>query len=498
MWVRQKPRLALYIHSDCFMQLFDIVMKKALLVIIFSFVGIFACHAVDVDLFEGSVTLNGVSVEKSKTKLILSMDVNVLKIRQSGNSEMVFVPVLNGADGKSYRFPELIVSGRNRYFYRLRNGEAALSLDRLYRSDRVKMIHYESVIAYEPWMEVSDLSIDYVQSDCGCDMPFESVPLLKLDYKPRVFSPEYVFISPEAEVIKGRDLKGSAYIDFPVNRTELYPDYRRNPEELAKIRKTIDVVRNDSNVTITDFYIKGYASPEGSYENNVRLAKGRTETLKDYVQGLYSFDPAIMRSSYEPEDWDGLRRYVESSDIENKEGILAIIDSDLAPDPKNEKIKATYPRQYAFLLKEEYPALRHSDYTINYVVRSFTSVDEIKEVLMTAPQNLSLNELFLVALSYEPGSEDYCNVFETAVRMFPNDAIANLNAANIALQHGDLSRARKYASKAGEIPEAIYLRGLIEAKDANNEKAMGYFEKAAVMGLKQATDALKQLQEVLE
>ena len=360
------------------------------------------------------------------------------------------------------------------------------------------MINYQSVIDYEPWMEISDLSIEYGQSDCGCDMPLEAMPLVHLDYKPRVFAPQYAFITPEAEAVKMRDLKGSAYIDFPVNRTELYPDYRRNPEELAKIRKTIDVVRNDLNVKITSFTIKGYASPEGSYTNNVRLAKGRTATLKDYLQRLYAFDPEIMHTSYEPEDWEGLRRYVEASDIANKEGILAIIDSDLAPDPKDNKIKSTYPQQYAFLLKEEYPALRHSDYTINYIVRTFTSVDEIKKVLATAPQNLSLNELFLVAQSYEPGSEEYCDVFETAVRMFPNNETANLNAANIALQRGELSKARAYLAKAGDTPEAIYATGLVEAKEMNNEKALELFEKAASRGLKQAADAFAQLKEVME
>ena len=101
--------------------------------------------------------------------------------------------------------------------------------------------------------------------------------------------------------------------------------------------------------------IKGYASPEGSYTNNVRLAKGRTATLKDYVLGQYSFPSSIIATSYEPEDWEGLRRYVEKSDIADREGILAIINSDMEPDPVNEEIRRRYPRQYEFLLREVYP-----------------------------------------------------------------------------------------------------------------------------------------------
>ena len=98
----------------------------------------------------------------------------------------------------------------------------------------------------------------------------------------------------ESRGAETRELKGSAYIDFPVNRTEIYEDYRRNPIELAKIRATIDTVRNDADTRITSIRIKGYASPEGSYANNTRLAQGRTETLKDYVQRLYNFPSGVM------------------------------------------------------------------------------------------------------------------------------------------------------------------------------------------------------------
>ena len=179
---------------------------------------------------------------------------------------------------------------------------------------------------------------------------------------------------------------------------------------MAKIRQTIDVVRNDADTRITALSIKGYASPEGSYSNNVRLAKGRTETLKNYVQSLYAFEPGLIRTSFEPEDWEGLRRYLESSGIENRDRILALVDSDLEPDAKDARIKRDFPKQYAFLLAEVYPGLRHSDYTVDYVVRSYTDVEEIKAVMLTAPQKLSLQELFLVAQSMEPGTPEYMEV----------------------------------------------------------------------------------------
>ncbi len=56
-------------------------------------------------------------------------------------------------------------------------------------------------------------------------------------------------------------------------------------------------------------------------------------------------------------------------------------------------------------LRDVYPALRHSDYTVDFDIRRFTDIEEIKRLVETAPQKLSLNEFYLAAQTYTPGSE---------------------------------------------------------------------------------------------
>ena len=284
-----------------------------------------------------------------------------------------------------------------------------------------------------------------------------------------------------------------AYIDFPVNKTVIYPDYRGNVVELAKIRNNIDSVRNDKDITITSLSIKGFASPEGTYANNERLAKGRTEALKDYVESLYHFGTGFIRTSYDPEDWDGLREYVVTSALPGKTGILEIIDSNLAPDVKDARIKKNFPGDYAYLLREVYPALRHSDYTINFTIREFTDVNEIRNLVKNAPQKLSLNEFYLAAQGLEPGSDDFCEIFETAVRMFPADNAANLNAASASLSRGDLKAAETFLRKAGDSREAVYTRGVLAAKQRDFKTARTLLEKAQNMGEPNAAAALETL-----
>ena len=56
--------------------------------------------------------------------------------------------------------------------------------------------------------------------------------------------------------------------------------------------------------------------------------------------------------------------------------------------------------------------------------------------------------MFLVAQTYEKGSNEFNEVFDVAVRMFPDDPTANINAAAIELQRGDLQQSVRYLDKA--------------------------------------------------
>ena len=107
---------------------------------------------------------------------------------------------------------------------------------------------------------------------------------------------------------------------------------------------------------------------------------------------------------------------------------------------------------YRILLAEVYPALRHSDYEVDYTIRNF-SVEEAKSLAFSDPSKLSLNELFHVAETYPAGSDEFNEIFETAVRMYPNDPVSNLNAAITAIQAKQFTKAERYLTRAQECPQ---------------------------------------------
>ncbi len=452
-------------------------------------------QAADIDILDGQAKVKDLSIERSESLLIIDMYIDVTGLRLKSEREVTLTPVLK-YDDMTQALPSVIIAGRNRYIRDRRHDVDKTTP--LYRSGKTTVIPYHATIPYEEWMTTAELSIG--EDLCGCagtKLMTGADMLATLDYTPKVFAPEAVYVTPVAEAVKTREVHGSAYIDFPVNKTQIFPDYRRNPEELAKIRATIDVVKNDPDTRIVALNGKGYASPEGPYTLNEQLAKGRTETLARYVQNLYTFPADLMKTSWEAEDWAGLIKYVRESSIDDKEAILSVITNEsLAPDAREWKLKSTYPEQYRFLLTQVYPSLRHSDYSGRYTVRTYTEVSEIIEVMHTAPQKLSLSELFLVAQTLEPGTPEYDEVFDIAVVLFPDDATANLNAGVNALRSDNIEKATRYLKKGGTSPEADYARGILAAKNADYTTAAELLTKARERGIKEAGDAMESLRDM--
>ena len=443
------------------------------------------------------VTIDNLNMKRSGEYMSIKMNIDLHLLRVKADRATVITPMIVSATD-SVALEAVALYGRNRYYQYIRNNTPLVADGKgnNYRaSDAPKTIDYSVVVPYQAWMDGAHLKVERREYGCCHKLLARESMGIGL-YKEIIFTPQYIYVRPKAEAVKTRYLSGSAFVDFPVSETVIYPDYRNNRLELGKIIASIDTVKNDPDNTITSLSIKGYASPESPYDNNTRLAKGRTQALKEYVQNLYHFANDFIATDYEPEDWAGLRAYVEASDLEYRNEILAIIDSRREPDPKEWVLKSTYPEEYKFLLENCYPALRHSDYKIEYEIRHYDNLEEIQRVFAESPQKLSLNEFYRLAQMYEPGSDELKDVFETAVRMYPNDEVANLNAALSEMQNNDMTRAQRHLDKAGNSPEAIYARGILAAHLKQYDNALELLRQAQELGIAEATDAIDQINQL--
>lgn len=445
------------------------------------------------EAFNG-ITISNAEIDRNADNMMVNMDMDMSKFNVPSNKAVLLTPYVV-KDGDRVGMPSLGIYGHDRYFYYVRNDKTMVegSAETSYRENEVPdLIPYFASVPYEDWMAGSELVLEKkTYGCCGNLVKTEYCTLGGFD----MYKPVFLYISPAVEMRKERVLEGNAFVDYPVSQTVIYPEYHNNVEELAKIRSTIDSVRLDTDVKVTSIFIKGYASPESPYDNNTRLAKGRTESIRKYVLDLYDFPESVIKTDYEPENWEGLREYLVGTDLPYKKQILALIDKDEEPDRKEWLIKSQYKQDYKYLLENCYPYLRRTYYRIDYVVRSFTyeDVDHIRELVSTRPQNLSLQEFYLAAQGLDPESEQFGEIFDVAVRMYPEDPVANLNAANAAMQRGDMKSAGKFLDRAGSMPESVYARGVYCALEGDIEEAKKYFELASKMGVAEAAQQLQEL-----
>ncbi len=424
--------------------------------------------------------LTDISINQlNDSTLSVSMTVDPTLCHLKNSQLMEVAPVVVSTDGEhSAELTPYSIAGKNQYYYNIRSGYPGA----IYRSGDKTLTRYHETMRWQPWMAESTVGFVIRRSTC-CGTPDveENIPIAVIEANPPVIpvKEDIDFIVPPSTGVKEFNLEGKAYVNFPVNRTEIYPNYMNNPAELRKITSSIDTVRDNKDATITSITLTGYASPEGPYLNNVRLAKGRTEAVRDYVSKLYDFPASVYITASVPEDWAGLREAIEKSDLPMKDQMISFIDSDYPIEKRNDRFRELFPANYAQLLKNVYPWLRHTDYLIKYTIRHYSDVEEIREVYRLRPQNLSLEEIYMLAKTYPEDSEEYYEIFERAAELFPTDPLANINAANVAMNREDLDTAEKLLYRAGDGPEALYALGMLYAKKKDYDKALDYLLKCS-------------------
>ncbi len=132
---------------------------------------------------------------------------------------------------------------------------------------------------------------------------------------------------------------------------------------------------------------------------------------------------------------------------------------------------------YKTMLRELFPRLRRIEVTVSYRVRAVSS-DEAADLLYTHADLLSLEEIYEVARYYRPGTDQYREIYEIAAYHFPDDVVANINAASAVMLTGDLISAWEYLRKAEADPRAWNNIGVLTLMEGNPEGAAVWFRKA--------------------
>lgn len=438
------------------------------------------------------------------SSVVVSLQITALQDVPATQSVVLAPELVDTLTNQSLPFPYIFINSRNQQIYFDRNlkGEYPNALV-LRKKKGVNLdIDYVRTAKYEPWMDKAVLKL--FKQSCACNnlkdrgsivaatfkQPEEPIEEPVIDLFP-------VYLLPPADnSVKVREEHGSAFLCFEVNKWDIKPEYMSNPTELQKIHNSVNLVRNDSDVTIRKMTIEGYASPEGTYPHNQMLSDNRTEALKNYLQRSNIAKGIRIEASGKGENWEGfLSALRERTDIPQHSTLQRIATSSIGADEKEKQMRREAPEGYNYVLKNIFPSLRCTNYTVVYTVRPFT-LEESEHVFETRPINLNLNEIYRLADKYADNKEKYYSIIRKAWSLYPNDSYINLTMAYLAIKRGEAEEAAEYLSKVNDCPEKTMNEGIIAYMRGDIDQAVRLVEQARQAGVPQAEAQLMEFEKL--
>ena len=252
-------------------------------------------------------------------------------------------------------------------------------------------------------------------------------------------------------------------------------------EQMKDLRATIKDVNAADKKEINKLEVSGYASPDGGLDLNQRLAEQRQANAQRFLQQQLRKDKvnANIASDVTFEDWEGFRRALENSNIQDKDLVLRVLDRFSDPEEREAQIK-NISAAYKEIAEEILPMLRRSRLILTYDIIG-KSDDEIRELAKNDPAQLNVEELLYAATLTNDNAEKLA-IYRKVAELY-GDYRAYNNQGIIYFEQGNIAEARRCYAKALELAPANadinYNAGVAALADGLLQKAEQYLGKAA-------------------
>ncbi|MDR2911798.1 MAG: hypothetical protein LBV38_00640 [Alistipes sp.] len=338
------------------------------------------------------VELSDVRVDRGDNRVVVSFSGRTSRRTIGGDGAVAIQPVIT--DG-TYRvsLTPVVVRGRRAKISHER-GEwisGATTTTRPTTFAAGDSFEYRAEAEFQSWMEEADLTLEGLSLGCGTASPLPSRVLARAilpaaaktpapapepptqpepaDTTGDLMAKSFSFVLPETawngdNIFANRDRAQVIY--YRVGSYLIEPSFSNNHLMLNNLDAAVEAILSSGDSRVSRIVVAGFASPEGSFDLNDRLAWNRAQAVKERIVRNSGIDPSLISIYNGSEDWAGLREIVESSSLYDRERILRIIDTapalsaDGRRKPRLEQIKALDGgRTYRYMLENYFPRLRN-------------------------------------------------------------------------------------------------------------------------------------------
>lgn len=329
--------------------------------------------------FSQNITITDSQIREKDDKVSVNFTVEADKIKS--DERLILTPVLfNGS--QKVNLTSVILSGRNRSITDKRK-----SLPPGIRANKSQRIPYKAAVPYESWMgEISLMIESKVESCCTeRDLPPQTVltdklirydvillpiapvaptlsPVEKLNLEVPFLVPmkEYAVLKESTDIMRA---EGALIVRFRQGKSMIDPSYDDNAKSLEQVCYVLRLIAEDPNASVGKIVLAGASSPEGMNTRNDQLAQKRIQALKNYLKEKANTDISLIESVNIGEDWVGLRKMIEKSDMQYKQEVLAIIAQvPVMQGREKQLMDLKWGRPYNYMLQHFFSKLRSAGY----------------------------------------------------------------------------------------------------------------------------------------
>ena len=384
-------------------------------------------------------------------------------------------PELRYADGK-------VAKGQSATF----QGERVMGNDQTISYKMGGRYTMKTSFAYVPEMQKSDM---YLTFDARLGKKKVEVPAVKVAtgvlatselYKQALMNAGGCIATDSFQRVRAQRVE--ANIKFLVNQANLRKSELKNGsvKEFVEMLKKINADREGLNLKNVE--VAAYASPEGGFKFNDKLAGKRQNVSEAYVDKQLKaakLRGANVDAHYTAQDWDGFKRLVQASNIQDKDVILRVLEMYKDPAEREQQIR-NMSAGFRELADGILPELRRSRLIINYETVG-RSDEQIKEQYKADAAQLSADELLYAATLTNDANEKEA-IYKKAAECYDKDYRAYNNLAVMAFNKGDENAAKSYVKQAfakdQKAPEGYANLALIALRNGNIAEAESNLSKA--------------------
>ena len=377
-------------------------------------------------------------------------------------------PELRYADGK-------VAKGQSATF----QGERVMGNDQTISYKMGGRYTMKTSFAYVPEMQKSDM---YLTFDARLGKKKMEVPAVKVAtgvlatselYKQALMNAGGCIATDSFQRVRAQRVE--ANIKFLVNQANLRKSELKNGsvKEFVEMLKKINADREGLNLKNVE--VAAYASPEGGFKFNDKLAGKRQNVSEAYVDKQLKaakLGGANVDAHYTAQDWDGFKRLVQASNIQDKDVILRVLEMYKDPAEREQQIR-NMSAGFRELADGILPELRRSRLIINYETVG-RSDEQIKEQYKADAAQLSADELLYAATLTNDANEKEA-IYKKAAECYDKDYRAYNNLAVMAFNKGDENAAKSYVKQAfaknQKAPEGYANLALIALRNGNIAEA---------------------------